>query len=144
MALAVTSAGGLQYLLADAAHAHIAGSASLDVVLASGGLIPRPSAVRTALVLVLADAFAKARSSPLPLAAARWPRRLGRACTRRRWSKTGVFLLARLYPALAGTGSWFWIVSLTGLAALLAGAALAIFQHDLKGLSRARRSSHLG
>ena len=58
--------------------------------------------------------------------------------------KAGVFLLARLYPALGGTDAWFWIVSLTGLATLLFGAYLALFQHDLKGLLAYSTISHLG
>jgi len=28
--------------------------------------------------------------------------------------KAGVFLLARLYPALSHSDEWFWLVSLTG------------------------------
>lgn len=48
--------------------------------------------------------------------------------------KAGVFLLARLYPALAGTEWFFYLVSLSGLVTLLLGAGMALFQHDLKGL----------
>jgi NADH:ubiquinone oxidoreductase subunit 5 (subunit L)/multisubunit Na+/H+ antiporter MnhA subunit len=57
--------------------------------------------------------------------------------------KAGVFLLARLYPALAGTR-----VVLGGLGG--AGHARcdrrlgAIFQHDLKGLLAYSTISHLG
>ena len=58
--------------------------------------------------------------------------------------KAGVFLLARLYPALAGTDAWFWIVTLTGLSTLAFGAWVAIFQHDLKGLLAYSTISHLG
>jgi multicomponent K+:H+ antiporter subunit A len=58
--------------------------------------------------------------------------------------KAGVFLLARLYPALGGSEPWFWIVSLIGLATLVLGAYVAIFQHDLKGLLAYSTISHLG
>src|SRR5690606_31066519 len=58
--------------------------------------------------------------------------------------KAGVFLLARLYPALAGSEWWFYMVSLTGLATLLVGACMALFQHDLKGLLAYSTISHLG
>src|SRR5690606_9563515 len=58
--------------------------------------------------------------------------------------KAGVFLLARMYPALGGSDAWFWIVTLTGLATLLTGAWLAIFKHDLKGLLAYSTISHLG
>jgi len=33
--------------------------------------------------------------------------------------KAGVFLLARMYPALGGTDLWFWTVAPVGLATLL-------------------------
>ncbi len=58
--------------------------------------------------------------------------------------KAGVFLLARLHPAIAGTEAWFWAVSLTGLATLCVGAYVALFQHDLKGLLAWSTISHLG
>ena len=58
--------------------------------------------------------------------------------------KAGVFLLARLYPALSDSEWWFYLVSLTGLATLLIGAVMALFQHDLKGLLAYSTISHLG
>jgi multicomponent K+:H+ antiporter subunit A len=58
--------------------------------------------------------------------------------------KAGVFLLARLYPALGGSEPWFWIVSSVGMATLLLGAYAAIFQHDLKGLLAYSTIGHLG
>ncbi len=58
--------------------------------------------------------------------------------------KAGVFLLARLYPALGGSDAWFWIVAPIGLATLLLGAYFAIFKHDLKGLLAYSTISHLG
>ena len=48
--------------------------------------------------------------------------------------KAGIFLLARFYPALAGTELWFILVGLTGLVTLLFAAYVALFKHDLKGL----------
>ncbi|HMA14816.1 MAG TPA: hydrogen gas-evolving membrane-bound hydrogenase subunit E, partial [Kiloniellaceae bacterium] len=58
--------------------------------------------------------------------------------------KAGVFLMARLWPVLAGTEVWFWIVATAGLTTLLIGAYIAIFQHDLKGLLAYSTISHLG
>ena len=48
--------------------------------------------------------------------------------------KAGVFLLARLWPVLAGTELWFWIVCGAGLCSLLLGAFAALFQRDMKGV----------
>jgi multicomponent K+:H+ antiporter subunit A len=58
--------------------------------------------------------------------------------------KAGIFLMARFYPALAGTDLWFIIVSVTGLITLLLGAYIALFKHDLKGLLAYSTISHLG
>src|SRR5690606_35233779 len=58
--------------------------------------------------------------------------------------KLGVFLLARLWPVLSGTDEWIWIVGTAGLATLVLGAYVAIFQQDLKGLLASSTISHLG
>ena len=58
--------------------------------------------------------------------------------------KLGVFLMARLWPVLAGTDAWMWTVGIAGLVTLVLGAFLAIFQNDLKGLLAYSTISHLG
>src|SRR5690606_21088337 len=56
----------------------------------------------------------------------------------------GIFLMARLWPALAGTPKWFGIVATVGLVTMLIGGAIALFQDDLKGLLAYSTVSHLG
>src|SRR5690606_32164217 len=56
----------------------------------------------------------------------------------------GVFLLARLHPALAGTDPWLWLVSGTGLVTFVFAAYTAQFKHDLKGVLAYSTVSHLG
>jgi multicomponent K+:H+ antiporter subunit A len=58
--------------------------------------------------------------------------------------KAGVFLMARLWPVLAGSYEWFWIVGFAGMMSLLLGAYFAIFQQDIKGLLAYSTISHLG
>src|SRR5690606_21814090 len=58
--------------------------------------------------------------------------------------KAGVFLLARLWPVLAATDAWLWIVAPLGLCTFVLGAYLAMFQHDLKGILAYSTISHLG
>src|SRR5690606_9499376 len=55
-----------------------------------------------------------------------------------------VFLLARLWPVMAGTDAWFWVVGTTGLATFVLAAYFAIFQQDVKGLLAYSTISHLG
>jgi multicomponent K+:H+ antiporter subunit A len=98
-------------------------------------------------VLVLLGAFTKSAQFPfhfwLPHAMAA-PTPVSAYLHSATMVKCGVFLLARLYPALGGSEPWFWIVSGVGLATLLVGAYVAIFQHDLKGLLAYSTISHLG
>jgi len=58
--------------------------------------------------------------------------------------KAGIFLLARLFPALAGTTEWILIIGSAGMATFLLGAYTALFKHDLKGLLAYSTISHLG
>jgi multicomponent K+:H+ antiporter subunit A len=147
MALAVTGAGGLCLLAGVLLVGHIVGSFQLDAVLAAGDTLRGHPLYGTALVLVLLGAFTKSAQFPfhfwLPHAMAA-PTPVSAYLHSATMVKCGVFLLARLYPALGGSEEWFWIVSLTGLATLLLGAYVAIFQHDLKGLLAYSTISHLG
>ncbi len=147
MALTITGGGGLCLLAGALLLGHIVGSTQLEVVLASGDIIRAHPLYLTALLLVLLGAFTKSAQFPfhfwLPHAMAA-PTPVSAYLHSATMVKCGVFLLARLYPALSGTEEWFWIVSLTGLATLLLGAYVAIFQHDLKGLLAYSTISHLG
>jgi multicomponent K+:H+ antiporter subunit A len=147
MALTITGAGGLALLAGVLLIGHIVGSFDLDVVLASGSVIRAHPLYEVALVLVLLGAFTKSAQFPfhfwLPHAMAA-PTPVSAYLHSATMVKAGVFLLARMYPALGGSEPWFWIVSLTGLATLLLGAYIAIFQHDLKGLLAYSTISHLG
>ena len=147
MALTITGAGGLCLLAGVLLIGHIVGSFELDAVLAAGARIQAHPLYTTALVLVLLGAFTKSAQFPfhfwLPHAMAA-PTPVSAYLHSATMVKCGVFLLARLYPALAGTETWFWIVAPVGGFTLLLGAYVAIFQHDLKGLLAYSTISHLG
>src|SRR5690606_15933039 len=125
----------------------ITGSYELDKVLAAGERIRNHSLYLPAPVLILLGAFTKSAQFPfhfwLPHAMAA-PTPVSAYLHSATMVKAGVFLLARLWPALAGTDAWFWLVSGTGLATLLLGAYVAIFQHDLKRLLAYSTISNLG
>ena len=147
MAVVVTGSGGLALLAGVLLLAHITGSFSLDVVLASGDLIRGHPLYLPALALILLGAFTKSAQFPfhfwLPQAMAA-PTPVSAYLHSATMVKAGVFLIARLYPALSGTDAWLYVVGAVGLATLLVGAYLAIFQHDLKGLLAYSTISHLG
>ncbi len=147
MALTVTGAGGLCLLGGVLLLGHIVGSFELDVVLAAGSTIQAHPLYVPALLLILLGAFTKSAQFPfhfwLPHAMAA-PTPVSAYLHSATMVKAGVFLLARLYPALAGSEPWFFIVSGAGAATLLIGAYIAVFQHDLKGLLAYSTISHLG
>jgi multicomponent K+:H+ antiporter subunit A len=147
MALAVTGGGGLALLGGFLLLGKIVGSYDLSVILASGDIIRADPLYRPMLILVLLGAFTKSAQFPfhfwLPNAMAA-PTPVSAYLHSATMVKAGVFLLARLFPALSGTVEWFWLVSMTGLTTLLLAAYIALFKHDLKGLLAYSTISHLG
>jgi multicomponent K+:H+ antiporter subunit A len=116
MALAVTGAGGLALLGGILLLGEITGSYDLSVILASGDLIRGHDLYRPALVLILLGAFTKSAQFPfhfwLPHAMAA-PTPVSAYLHSATMVKAGVFLLARLFPALSGTHDWsIWSAAL--------------------------------
>jgi multicomponent K+:H+ antiporter subunit A len=147
MALTVTAAGGLALFAGVMVLGHIVGSYELDAVLAAGDRIREHPLYLPALVLVLVGALTKSAQFPfhfwLPQAMAA-PTPVSAYLHSATLVKAGIFLMARLWPVMAGTDEWFWLVGTTGLVTLLIGAYVAIFQHDLKGILAYSTISHLG
>lgn len=147
MALAITGGGGLALLAGILIIGNIVGSFELDDVLAAGDQIKAHAWYPVALTLVLLGAFTKSAQFPfhfwLPHAM-QAPTPVSAYLHSATMVKAGIFLMARLYPALAGTEQWFYMVSFTGMATLLLGAYIAMFKHDLKGLLAYSTVSHLG
>lgn len=147
MALAVTGAGGLALLGGFLLLGHIVGSYELSVILKAGDAIRAHALYRPMLVLVLLGVFTKSAQFPfhfwLPNAMAA-PTPASAYLHSATMVKAGIFLLARLFPALSGTDDWSWLVGGAGFITLLLGAFFALFQHDLKGLLAYSTISHLG
>ena len=147
MALTVTGTGGLAMLVGMLVLGHIVGSYDLDNVLAAGQQIRDSHLYLVALVLILLGALTKSAQFPfhfwLPNAMAA-PTPVSAYLHSATMVKAGVFLLARLWPVLADTDAWFWMVGGAGALTLLIGGYCAMFQHDLKGLLAYSTISHLG
>ncbi|MBL0165680.1 MAG: monovalent cation/H+ antiporter subunit A [Propionivibrio sp.] len=147
MALAVTGGGGLALLAGILLLGHIVGSYELSAVLQAGERIRAHELYAPTLILILLGAFTKSAQFPfhfwLPNAMAA-PTPVSAYLHSATLVKAGVFLLARLYPALAGSDLWFWLVSGTGALTLVYAASVALFRHDIKGLLAYSTISQLG
>lgn len=147
LALTVTVGGGLMLLAGFLLLGHIAGSFELSSILVSGNTLQNHSLYAWTVVLILLGAFTKSAQVPfhfwLPHAMAA-PTPVSAYLHSATMVNAGIFLLARLFPALSGTDLWFYLVGGSGLTTLLFGAYIALFQHDLKGLLAYSTISHLG
>jgi multicomponent K+:H+ antiporter subunit A len=147
MALVVTGGGGLLLLAGLLLLGQIAGSYELTEILQRGDVIKASPLYLPMLLLVLGGAFTKSAQFPfhfwLPHAMAA-PTPVSAYLHSATMVKAGVFLMARLWPALAGTEAWFLIVSMTGLITMLIGAWIALFKDDLKAILAYSTVSHLG
>lgn len=147
MAFTVTATGGLALLAGVLLLGHIVGSYELDVVLQSGAAVRAHEWYPLTLTLILLGALTKSAQFPfhfwLPHAMAA-PTPVSAYLHSATMVKAGVFLLARLWPVLAGSDAWFWIVGGAGITTLLLGSYVAMFQNDLKGLLAYSTISHLG
>ncbi|MCS6947049.1 MAG: DUF4040 domain-containing protein, partial [Steroidobacteraceae bacterium] len=124
-----------------------AGSFELSEIVARGATIRSAPTYPWILGLVLLGAFTKSAQLPfhfwLPQAMAA-PTPVSAYLHSATMVKAGVFLLARLYPALAGTDLWFVSVTLIGALTFVFGAYLALLKHDFKSLLAHSTVSHLG
>ncbi|MFV0514173.1 MAG: monovalent cation/H+ antiporter subunit A [Jhaorihella sp.] len=147
MALIVTGAGGLAMIGGMLILGTIAGSYDLTQILQKRDLIQSSPLYLPALILILTGAFTKSAQFPfhfwLPHAMAA-PTPVSAYLHSATMVKAGLFLMARVWPVMAGTPEWFYIVATTGLVTMVVGAVIALFKDDLKALLAFSTVSHLG
>ncbi|MFA5538338.1 MAG: hydrogen gas-evolving membrane-bound hydrogenase subunit E [Gemmobacter sp.] len=134
-ALLVTGIGGLALLAGLVLMAGATGNWRLSELVASGDMLRDHALYPAIFILVVLGAFTKSAQFPfhfwLPGAMAA-PTPVSAYLHSATMVKAGVYLLARLAPALGGTDAWFWTLSLFGGATMLLGAVWALRQTDLK------------
>ena len=147
MALTVTGLGGLAMIGGMLILGDIAGSYDISVILTQGEVIRASDMYLPALLLILLGAFTKSAQFPfhfwLPHAMAA-PTPVSAYLHSATMVKAGLFLMARLWPVLASTDAWFWLVAGAGLTTMVLGAVIALFKDDLKALLAYSTVSHLG
>jgi multicomponent Na+:H+ antiporter subunit A len=146
-ALLVTGAGGLALLAGFILLGDAAGSMDLAVILHSGGTLRASPLYLPILLLILAGAFTKSAQFPchfwLPGAMAA-PTPVSAYLHSATMVKLGIFLLARLTPALGGSSAWLLCLCLTGGITMLVGGITALLRHDLKQILAWSTVSALG
>ncbi|MBE2276913.1 MAG: monovalent cation/H+ antiporter subunit A [Rhodobacteraceae bacterium] len=147
MALAVTAGGGLALMAGLLILGQIAGTYSISGLAAHAEAIQASPAFLPALILILLGAFTKSAQFPfhfwLPRAMAA-PTPVSAYLHSATMVKAGLFLMARLWPVLAGGWEWTAIVATTGLLTMVIAAKIAFFQDDMKALLAYSTVSHLG
>ncbi|MBW2471897.1 MAG: DUF4040 domain-containing protein, partial [Deltaproteobacteria bacterium] len=146
-ALFVTGGGGLALLAGLLLLGQIAGTFQLSALEAEAAAIQAHPLYLPVLLLVLVGAFTKSAQFPfhfwLPGAMGA-PSPVSAYLHSATMVKAGIYLLARLNPALGGTGEWHYLIMLAGTVTLVVGAVLAYGQTDLKRLLAFTTVSGLG
>lgn len=136
-ALLVTAGGGLALLAGLVLLAGMGGSMEISEWLGQSAVLREHPLYLPALLLVFLGAFTKSAQFPfhfwLPNAMEA-PTPVSAYLHSATMVKAGVYLLARLQPALGGSEVWSNTLILFGLATLLTGATLTFRHTDLKRL----------
>ncbi|MGD9335955.1 MAG: proton-conducting transporter membrane subunit, partial [Syntrophobacterales bacterium] len=146
-ALLITGGGGIALLVGLLFISYLAGSTKLTVILDSGDVLRESALYPVMLILVAIGAFTKSAQFPahiwLPEAMSA-PTPASAYLHSATMVKAGIYLMARLNPALGQTEMWFWLLTLVGMTTMLAGAYLGLKQNDLKALLAYSTISQLG
>jgi multicomponent Na+:H+ antiporter subunit A len=134
-ALLVTGAGGLALLAAILLLGGIGQTLAIVELNARGEAIRADPLYPVVLGLLLLACFTKSAQFPfhfwLPGAMAA-PTPVSAYLHSATMVKAGVFLLARLHPALGGTELWFWALAPVGALTAVWASAMALVETDLK------------
>ncbi len=134
-ALMITAGGGLALLVGLILLAEAGGSWSLATLIGRGEAIRAHGLYPALLIGVLVGAFTKSAQFPfqfwLPNAMVA-PTPVSAYLHSATLVKAGIYLMARLHPALGGSVAWTLILGLVGGLTLLVGAVMALRQTNLK------------
>jgi NADH:ubiquinone oxidoreductase subunit 5 (subunit L)/multisubunit Na+/H+ antiporter MnhA subunit len=145
--LFITGGGGIALLAGLIFVGSTAGGMDYATILRSGDVLRSSPLYGVMLGLVAFGAFTKSAQVPahiwLPDAMTA-PTPASAYLHSATMVKAGVYLLARMNPALGLTDAWFWLLTSFGLVTMLTGAYLGLKQHDLKALLAYSTISQLG
>ncbi len=146
-ALLITGGGGIALLLGVLFLSYVAGGTDFVTILSRGDVLRSSEFYGLILALVALGAFTKSAQFPfhfwLPGAMSA-PTPASAYLHSATMVKAGIYLLARLNPALGFTETWFWLLTIAGGITMLTGAYLGLKQNDLKALLAYSTISQLG
>ena len=146
-AFLITAGGGLALMAGFLLLGQAGGTLEFSELLRQGDVVRTSSLYCPAVLLILLAAFTKSAQFPfhfwLPNAMEA-PTPVSAYLHSATMVKAGVYLLARLGPALNGTELWLYAVGGVGAATMLLGGYLALLQTDLKRLLAYSTVSALG
>ena len=136
-ALFITGAGGIALLIGLLLASEVSGAAEWEVILKSGDILRSSPIYPLILGLILLGAFTKSAQFPFHI----WLPRAMTAPTpasaylhSATMVKAGIYLMARMNPALGQTELWFWLLTAVGMTTMVTGAYLGLKQNDLKAM----------
>lgn len=146
-ALFITAGGGIALLIGLLFVAKVVGDTRFMIILDSGETLRRNGLYPIILILVAIGAFTKSAQFPfhgwLPDAMSA-PTPASAYLHSATMVKAGIYLLARMNPVLGLTEFWFWLLTLTGMATMLAGAVVGLKKNDLKAILACTTICQLG
>lgn len=154
-ALVTTGAGGLALLgglvllvmIGERAGLDPGAAATLSTLFEHGAALRADPLYPATLILIFIGCFTKSAQVPfhhwLPQAMA-GPTPVSALLHSATMVKAGIYLLARLHPALGGTPLWMAVLTTGGALTMVTGAVLAVGQRDLKALLAYTTVSALG
>ncbi|WP_299784070.1 putative monovalent cation/H+ antiporter subunit A [uncultured Marivita sp.] len=134
-ALFVTGAGGLAFLAGLILLAAVSRTTSISGLLTMGDELRAHAMYLPILILLLAGTFTKSAQVPfhfwLPNAMAA-PTPVSAFLHSATMVKAGVYVMARMHPAMSGTDVWLWTLTIFGAVTAVFASLLALRQTDLK------------
>ena len=146
-ALFITGGGGIAMLGGLLFVSYVAGSTDFVTILNSGDVLRSNEFYVVFLLLVTFGAFTKSAQFPAHIwlpGAMSAPTPASAYLHSATMVKAGIYLLARMNPALGFTETWFWLLTIVGGSTMLVGAYLGLKQNDLKALLAYSTISQLG
>ncbi len=146
-ALFITAGGGIVLLAGLLFMSIVAGGTDYATILNSGDILRSSEFYTVMLILLAFGAFTKSAQWPAHIwlpGAMSAPTPASAYLHSATMVKAGIYLMARMNPAMGFTETWFWLLTITGGITMIAGAYLGLKQNDLKALLAYSTISQLG